>query len=93
MYRIITEDVNKGDTILLVQKYFPKGFTTLQAIGYWGLQREASIVFEIETNETAQKVLNLAAEIKTLNKQESVLVQEVYGLHWFVGEQPDRSIP
>ena len=89
LYRIITED--KGIPKLRLQleqivgKYFD-GFTVFEATGYWKGARENSLVFEISVpDKTAlYAVVNAADEIKTVNKQEAVLVQKISSNQIFV---------
>jgi hypothetical protein len=77
LYRILTEDKNRTETVATMEKYFPKGFTLLPgAIGVWNGAREFSLVFEIQTDDGVNVIL-AAEEIKRANAQESVLVQRV----------------
>ena len=74
IYKVYTEYKNTLQVIELISKYFD-GFTILSGFGFWKGERESSLIIEI-TGDYADKskVLKLAAEIKILNKQESVLV-------------------
>lgn len=79
MFRILTEDVNREGILALVSAKFD-AFAVLPSIGYWKGTRENSLAIEIATPTPDLKravVFALALEIKLLNKQDAVLVQEL----------------
>ena len=85
IYRIYTEE--KHDVRLelekLISEYFD-GFSINSGVGFWKGRRELSTIIElIGDYPDKSKVLKLAAEIKILGNQESVLVTTVTG---FVNE-------
>lgn len=88
LYRILTEDKNRGDIIDYVSSWFD-GFTTYNGVGYWRGQAESCLVIEIISNDAAEKttVLQLASWIKTHNQQDSVAVTEEQVKVYTVGEQ------
>jgi hypothetical protein len=74
LYRLYTEDLNRGAIVERVGTYFP-GFNIREAEGYYKGQRERAIVIELMAPaEQAHVVKFLAAVIKQLNRQECVLV-------------------
>ncbi len=80
IYRIYTEDKRRFELVNLISKHFD-GFTQFHGIGYWKGKTKFSLIFEIiGVYANKSKVLKLAAEIKVLNKQESVLVFMSTGL-------------
>ena len=84
LYRICTENKNREQVEAIVAKRFD-GFTVFEAKGYWKGQDEASLVIEVippEINE--DNILGLAEDIKALNSQESVLIQELSCVSYFV---------
>lgn len=77
MYRILTEDKNRGYIVECVTKYFD-AFTVVPAIGYWRGLRERSVAIDIEAGADRRKQVDaIAREIARGNKQEAVLVQEI----------------
>lgn len=88
LYRIYTEDKNRGDVIDHVSKLFD-GFTTYNGVGYWRGQAESCLVIEFISNDEAEKtiVLQIASWIKAHNHQESVAVTEEQVKVYTVGEQ------
>lgn len=84
IFRISTKNKNQEAIEKLAGKYF-EGFTILKADGFWRLQKENSLVIEVDTGlGDKEKVNQLAIEIKTLNQQEAVLVQEIKNNSWLV---------
>ena len=80
LFRILTENINQPGIENKVNGFFD-GYTILKADGYWKTAREKSIIIEIIAEpEARKKVFKLAQEIKRLNNQQSVLVQE-FGLN------------
>jgi len=80
IYRIYTEDVNTEETIKTVSRYFDC-YTLFRAVGFWLGEKENSLCFEIVGNTPSEiqgnfmdKATAVAREIKTLNKQQAVLV-------------------
>jgi hypothetical protein len=87
MYRIFTENIDKQHIIDLCGNDFPKGFTIIEADGYYEGTQERSVIVEILANqdEKIKKKINaLALKIKKLNNQDTMLVQYVPNTHWFV---------
>lgn len=74
-YRLFTEDINREVIASIVASRFD-GFTVIPSFGYWKGKPENSVIVEIET-ENREAVMSVANEIKTANKQEAVLVEEV----------------
>ncbi len=81
VYRIYTEDTDvRSELHDLVDKYFD-GYTIFTGVGVFRGKREQGLVIEIVDEYLVKGlVLRLAAEIKKLGKQESVLVTTVTGL-------------
>ena len=76
--RICTENKNRGQVVIEVDKYFDC-YSLFQGVGMWNGQIEHSLLIEIavDTNHTIARAaaLALANDIKILNKQEAVLVE------------------
>jgi hypothetical protein len=72
VYRIYTEDKNLSEIKLILEEYF-KGFSIFDGKGSWKGIEEKSLLIEIE-GANASKIRIVAAKIKSLNRQESVLV-------------------
>ena len=85
LYRIYTENKNREQVVELVAKRFD-GFTVFEAEGYWKGQQERSLIIEIVPNikYPEYKIEGLALDIRTLNQQESVLIQQVECESWLV---------
>lgn len=76
LYRIYTEDKNRERIEEEVSKYF-EGFTIYEAIGYWKMIKENSLVIEIITKNVVESGLEIkviCGFIKALNSQESILL-------------------
>ncbi len=85
IYKIYTQRVNSITELekLINYNYFD-GFSIISGIGFWKGQREYNTTIElIGDYPDKSKVLKLAAEIKILGNQESVLITTVTG---FVNE-------
>ena len=78
LYRICTEAKNVKAVAELVSQRF-KEFSLWQGIGYWQGKSEKSLCIEIfdPTESCAGTVEQLALEIRVLNEQDCVLVQEI----------------
>ncbi len=78
LYRILTENKNNAEITSIVDKYF-EGFTILTGIGYWHGIPENSLIIEIYSDAFCAKnnINEIAEQIKELNSQEAVLVQEI----------------
>jgi len=77
LYRICTEGgaENEERALYLVSQYFP-GYTVLRGKGFWKGTREKSLVIEIAADAIdADKVRNMADEIRAVNQQDSVCIQ------------------
>lgn len=75
LYRILTEDKNREQVLKLVARYL-LGATVMQGRGLWREQWENSLIIET-TDADYEAVVRLAVGIKTLNRQESVLIQQI----------------
>jgi len=75
LYRILTEHKNYNGIQSLVYLYFPYGASIYFGKGLWNGVDEASLTIEVQGLNLSAKVRKLAKAIKTLNKQEAVLVQ------------------
>lgn len=79
LYRIFTEDKNRLDVQMIVSDKFD-GFTMLYGEGFYKGKPEPTLVIEIDTlneKEEYYKVIDIANQIRQINQQESVLVQEI----------------
>lgn len=87
LYRIYTEDKNRGDVIDYVSKLFDN-FTTYNGVGYWRGQAESCLVIEIiKPGMNMNSIIQIAEWIKTHNNQESVVVVSDLVAVTVVGEQ------
>lgn len=76
IYRIYTENVGRRQVAELVSKYF-KGFTILDATGYYKGQAERSMVIELMASDHQSHVIRfLSKVIAQKHNQECVLVTE-----------------
>ena len=83
-YRILTENVGKDKIEKIIAERF-EGFTLYKAEGFWRLQKEDSLVIEIEAEIAAEsKVNEVARAIKSANHQEAVMVQRINNNSWLV---------
>ncbi len=78
LYRICTENKNTDGITSIVDKYF-EGFTLLSGFGFWHGILENSLTIEIYSDAFCAKnnINEIAEQIKELNSQEAVLVQEI----------------
>lgn len=83
LYRILTENKNLAKIEKLINTYF-EGYTLIKGKGYWKLQKENSLIIEIETSSDDDKIKELAKAIKKLNKQEAVMVQRFKNVLWLL---------
>ena len=84
LYRIYTENKNPKTIEKIASKHF-EGFTIFKAEGFWRLQKENSLILEIEAPKVDKNKINkLAKAIKKANAQEAVLVQELKNHAWLV---------
>ena len=84
IYRIYTQRADSTTELEKLINYYFDGFSISSGIGFWRGQREYNTIIElIGDYPDKSKVLKLAAEIKILGNQESVLVTTVTG---FVNE-------
>ncbi len=81
IYRIYTEDTDIRPELHELLNKTVDGYTILSGVGVWKGKREQALIVEI-IGEYSDKsrVLRLAAEIKILGKQGSVLVTTTTGL-------------
>ena len=82
LYRILTENKNLDRVEKILRKDF-EGFTILKAEGHWKLQKENTLVIEIETTDL-EKINKVARDIKVANHQEAVMVQKIKNNAWLV---------
>lgn len=76
LYRVLTENVNRAGIERIVASHFD-GFTIFTGIGYWKGSMEASLTIEIDAPEADFYMVQLVAiEIKELNNQECVMIQQ-----------------
>lgn len=72
-FRLYTEDLNRDLVEKLIAKSF-KGFTVIEAMGYWNGIRENTLIIEIiATKQDLHLIEHICEKIKQLNKQEAVL--------------------
>ena len=83
LYRIFTENKNQEELEKLATKYF-EGFTIVKGEGFWRLQKENSLIIEIVTEEPKARINKLAQDIKKINKQEAVLIQQIENNQWLI---------
>ncbi len=87
LYRIITENKNRADIQRLLQKRFD-GFTLFRATGSYtnavGTHIEPALIIEIDLDgsgpndgQSYKDVAEVAQQIKSMNQQEKVLVQQI----------------
>lgn len=86
LYRILTENKNKPETLALVSTYFD-GFTVIEATGYWKGCPEPSLIIEIDNPTDDSNILKLAVKIADQNGQEAVLIQSLENNSIFKGKQ------
>ena len=81
LVRLFTEDTNRKAIVQTVSRYF-ESFTLFSAVGYWQGKPEQSLCVEIDVSKDAPsnwlvRVRCIASEIKTLCRQDAVLMQRV----------------
>lgn len=79
IYRICTEAKNVERIIEFAGNMF-EGCSVWQGVGYWKGQREQSLMIEVFTDGdvgTELAVFEFAKNVKVINEQETVLVQEI----------------
>lgn len=74
LYRLHTEDVNRRKIYRIMSKEFD-GFTVYTAEGQWQGQREKSLIMEVVGNRLLSRFKRVARKIKTVNKQEAVIIE------------------
>jgi hypothetical protein len=77
IHRIYTEDVRRKAVVRAISKRFPS-FTLQPTTGYYSGKPEKSIVLEI-VDAGESEIKWLAAEIRKINQQSSVLVVTMTG--------------
>lgn len=81
IYRIYTEDTDTRPELQTLLNKSLQGYTIYSGTGFWEGKYEQSVIIEtIGEYADKSKILRLAAEIKLLGKQESVLVITTTGL-------------
>ena len=86
LYRIYTEDKNDYELDSLVSK-FSNSFTRYNTTGFYKLKKEGSVVYEFFIGNSIfgnKMMMQLCAEIKKLNNQESILIVKLHSEHEFV---------
>jgi len=90
LYRIITQNKNRSEIITMLRRHFD-GFTIYRATGYWKDTIEPALIIELDDigDYTAQneytfredgfgrEVEEVVKQIKTMNKQDCVLLQQI----------------
>ena len=80
LYRVFTEDKNRRGIKRICNRLF-NGYTMYPAQGVWKGVPEKSLCIEVSSGGqegyVALRVKTAAEEIKELNRQEAVLIQEV----------------
>lgn len=74
LYTIYTEDINTAYVTAILGAYFD-AYTVFHALGCWKGYEEKNLAIQIVTADHSS-VYTAAKEIKTLNKQNAVLVTE-----------------
>mgnify|MGYP001598676099 FL=1 len=84
LYRICTEDINRRQLTNLINRHFD-GYTLYTVEGRWKGKAEDALVIEIVGDLADRAPVHiLAHEIKALNEQESVLIEEIESCNHFV---------
>ena len=74
-YRILTENLNRDKVADIVARHFA-GFTIIAGDGHWKGGSEKSVTIEvIAERDVLETIRFIAQEIKTLNKQEAVIIE------------------
>ncbi len=80
VYRIYTQRADSTAELEKLISYYFDGFSIISGVGFWKGRREQNTIIElIGDYPDKSKVLKLAAEIKILGNQESVLVTTIVG--------------
>ena len=77
-YEIYTERKNEYQMCAILSAQF-EAFTITKTVGYWKGQEEQSIIITIiadSTDSTREQVSSVASRIRSVNKQECVLISE-----------------
>lgn len=82
LYRILTENKNLNQIEKQLRAEF-EGFTIYKGEGHWRLQKENSLIIEIETTDI-EKINRVAKDIKISNNQEAVMVQQIQNHSWLI---------
>lgn len=76
VFRIYVENVEFQESIDLVAEIFP-GFSLYTGFGYWQGKSESTVTFEIVTDESARKDVEiLSHKLRKLNRQDVVFITE-----------------
>jgi len=80
LVRLFTEDKNYDAVVKIVGRYF-NNFSVLPYKGYWLGKPEPALCIEIDMLNAPPnwlaRVKCIASEIKTINKQQTVLLQKI----------------
>jgi hypothetical protein len=82
MFRIYTEDRNRWKVKAILNRLFGS-YTLLYGIGAWKGRNEHSMIIELD-GVSRVKVRQAACEIKKVNSQDAVMVQEIAAETQFV---------
>lgn len=92
IYRILTENKQRRKLMQLVGLYY-KGFTVIEATGYWRGESEKALIIEIaEDGSREAAIMDLATKIARLNDQEAVLIQRFNSHHTFLTLEPETTV-
>ena len=78
LHRIITENKNYDQIKKLICDSGINGATLIKADGLWQGKTEHSLIIEIDIANGDNQIESLAFQIKKLNKQDKVLVQQIH---------------
>ncbi len=81
LYRVFTENTNSEKIKDIVSRYFD-GYTVLYGEGCFRLEKENAIIIEIVCERQDKRITRMAQDIKTHNKQGSVLIQRMQNNQW-----------
>jgi len=75
LYRIFTEGINYNETRKILDSYLD-GYTLIKGQGFWKGFQEDTLIIEVIASEDDRKLIRkIGLEIKTVNGQESVLLE------------------
>lgn len=79
--RMFTEDINQKEIRRILDRYF-SGYSLFTGLGVWEKKSEDMLCIEIDVSKNAPpnwivRIQCIIDEIKTINKQDSILVQRI----------------